>query len=412
MLGPRRNLYVFAGIGLVLFVPLLLVVLSEMRKNSGNSAREFRVRYGTIERRFAARGRVEGATSQEIKLAARTFGRILEVRVADGDPVKAGQIVAVLENNDARARVEEARAAVRAAEAALERLLNGARPEERAAARAEMEEAEALLENARLEYSRRSRLFEEGGIVSQSALDAAERDYKMAEARFETAKQRYQLVIAPPRSEDVAGARAEVAMARARLAQAEDYYENTFVRSPVDGVVVKRFMNPGESISYESLYQPIVSVADITRLMVRAEVDETDIGKVEIGQHAEIRCDAFPSRVFSGEVVRISGGLGRKKIQTDNPTEKVDLEVLETFIEVESGAPLRVGLRVDVEVPLERKTNVLIVPRRALHATDGAAAVRLKAAGSIRPQPVRTGSHDGMHIEILEGLREGDLVVY
>jgi HlyD family secretion protein len=301
---------------------------------------------------------------------------------------------------------------VRAAEAALERLLNGARPEERAAARAEREEAEALLENARLEYSRRSRLFEEGGIVSQSALDAAERDFKMAEARSETAKQSYELVIAPPRSEDVAAARAEVAIARARLAQAEDYYENSFVRSPVDGVVVKRFMNPGESISYESLYQPIVTVADTTRLMVRAEVDETDIGKVEIGQRAEIRCDAFPGRVFTGEIVRISGGLGRKKIQTDNPTEKVDLEVLETFIEVEPGAPLRVGLRVDVEVPLERKTNVLIVPRRAVHVADGAATVRVKAAGSIRPQPVRTGSHDGLHIEILEGLREGDVVVY
>jgi hypothetical protein len=69
-------------------------------------------------------------------------------------------------------------------------------------------------------------------------------------------------------------------------------------------------------------------------------------------------------------------------------------------------------LRVDVEVPLERRTNVLIIPRRAVHVADGAATVRVKSAGGIRPQAVRTGAHDGLHIEILDGLREGDVVVY
>ena len=86
----------------------------------------------------------------------------------------------------------------------------------------------------------------------------------MAQARLESAQQNYKLVMAPPRSEDVASAQANLALARAQLAQAQDNYDNTFVRSPVDGAVVKRYMNPGESISYESLYQPIVSVSDTT----------------------------------------------------------------------------------------------------------------------------------------------------
>ena len=133
-------------------------------------------------------------------------------------------------------------------------------------------------------------------------------------------------------------------------------------------------------------------------------------------RRAEIRCDAFPSRTFYGRIERISGGLGRKKIQTDNPLEKVDTEILETFVELEPGSPLRVGLRVglrvDVDVPLEYKENVLVVPFRAVDFADGVATVRVKTAAGLREQPVRVGSHDGMSAEILEGLEEGDVVKY
>ncbi len=412
MSSTQRNVYLLSALGVLLFAPLIWFVASNVRDSGRGFSREFRVRRGSIDWHLAARGRVEGSTSQEIKLAARTFGRLKEVTVADGDPVRKGQIVAVLENNDAKARVDQAQAVLARAKAALEKLQNGARPEERSAARAEMEEAQAAAENARQQHERVIRLFKEGGVVSQSALDQAERDSKMTQARFESARQRYQLVMAPPRHEDVAAARAEVELARAQLAQAEDYFDNTLVRSPVDGVVIKRFMNPGESISYESLNQPIVSVADTTRLTVRAEVDETDIGKIQVGQRAEIHCDAFPGQGFYGRVTRISGGLGKKKIQSDNPLEKVDTEVLETFVEVDRGSTLRVGLRVDVYVPLAKKENVLIVPRRAVEFGDGVASVRVRTAAGPRPQAVRLGVQDGVNIEVTEGLKEGDVVVY
>lgn len=412
MPSDRRHLYAFAGIGVLLFVPFIWFVTSSARRSAEGFSREFRVRRGTIDWHIAARGRVEGSTSQEIKLAARTFGRVKEIFVSDGDAVRKGQTVAVLENNDAKARVDQGQAALARARAALEKLMNGARPEERSAARAEMEETQAAADNARQNYERAQRLFGEGGVVSQSALDQAERDLKMSRARLESASQRYQLIMAPPRSEDVKAAEAEVALNRAQLAQAEDYFENTFIRSPVDGVVIKRFMNPGESISYESLYQPIVSVADTTRLMVRTEIDETDIGKVQVGQHAEIRCEAFPGRTFPGRLVRISGGLGKKKIQTDNPLEKQDVEVLESFIELEPGAPVRIGLRVDVYMPLAKKENVLMVPRRAVGLTDGVAQVRVRTAAGVAPRAVSLGAQDGVYIEIREGLDEGDVVVY
>jgi RND family efflux transporter MFP subunit len=275
-----------------------------------------------------------------------------------------------------------------------------------------MNEAQAAADNALQNYQRSQKLFQEGGIISQSVLDQADRDAKMAQARLESARENYKLVMAPPRAEDVATAQAELSLARAQLAQAQDNYDNTFVRSPVDGVVVKRYMNPGESISYESLYQPIVSVSDTTHLMVRAEIDENDIGKIQVGQRASIRCDAFRGQTFYGHVVRISGGLGPKKIQTDNPTEKIDMDVLESFVEVDPGTPLRVGLRVDVYIELARKDDVLVIPMRAVEFQNGVATVHVKSPTGMQSRQVRLGAQDGLRIEVADGLREGEEIVY
>jgi HlyD family secretion protein len=401
----------FALLGTVLAAPLVMFLRTLSHDRSGLTNRA-RVSYGNIDSHLAARGRVEGATSQEIKLASRVVGRLKEVSVNDGDSIRKGQVMAVLENNDLLAQVEQARASVLRAQAVLERLQNGARPEERAASLAAMQEAQAAADNALQSYQRSQKLFQEGGIISQSVLDQAERDAKMAQARLESARQNYKLVMAPPRREDVASAQAELDLSRAQLAQAQDNYDNTFVRSPVDGVVVKRYMNPGESISYESLYQPIVSVSDTTHLMVRAEIDETDIGKIHIGQRVSIRCDAFHGQTFYGRVVRISGGLGPKKIQTDNPTEKIDMDVLESFVEVDPGTPLRVGLRVDVYIEIVRKDHVLVIPLRAVEFQDGEAAVRVRTSGGLQSRRVEVGAQDGLNIEVAGGLREGEEVAY
>ncbi|MGD1155183.1 MAG: efflux RND transporter periplasmic adaptor subunit [Terriglobia bacterium] len=411
MSKQHKNLYMFAALGVVLFVPLILFLASVTQDSSGFK-NQVRVHRGRIDSHLAARGRVEGATSQEIKLASRVVGRLKEVTVSDGDPVRKGQVVAVLENDDLQAQIEQARANVRRAQAALEKLQNGARPEERAASRAARDEAQAAADNARQNYERSLKLFKEGGIISQSVLDQSERDWKMAQARLESARENYKLIMAPPRSEDVAAAKADVELARAQLAQAQDNYDNTLVHSPVAGVVVKRYMNPGESISYESLYQPIVSVSDTTHLRVRTEIDEADIGKIQIGQRAAIRCNAFRGQTFYGNVVRISGGLGQKKIQTDNPTEKIDSDVLESFVEVDRGSPLRVGLRVDVYIELARRDNVLVIPLRAVELQQGIATVRVKTSSGLETRRVSMGAQDGLNIEVAEGLNEGEVLVY
>src|ERR1039458_7095317 len=96
---PHRNVYMFAALGAVLAVPLMVYIRSVMRDSSGLK-NQARVTRGCIDSHIAARGRVEGVSSQEIKLASRVVGRLKEVAVNDGDPVHKGQLIAVLENND------------------------------------------------------------------------------------------------------------------------------------------------------------------------------------------------------------------------------------------------------------------------------------------------------------------------
>ncbi len=111
-------------------------------------------------------------------------------------------------------------------------------------------------------------------------------------------------------------------------------------------------------------------------------------------------------------MVRISGGLGPKKIQTDNPTEKIDMDVLESFVEVDPGTPLRVGLRVDVYIELARKDDVLVIPLRAVEFQEGVATVHVKTASGVESRKVQLGAQDGLNIEVADGLREGEELVY
>src|ERR1039458_1748010 len=126
MSKPNRNIYMFALLAVVLAVPVAMFLRTTLRDSSA-FANQSRVSRGSIDAHIAARGRVEGATSQEIKLASRVVGRLKQVPVNDGDVIHRGQTVAVLENNDLLAQVEQARANVLRAQAALERLQNGAR---------------------------------------------------------------------------------------------------------------------------------------------------------------------------------------------------------------------------------------------------------------------------------------------
>ena len=291
----------------------------------------------------AGPGRVE-ALSDEIRISAQVGGRLQAVLVEENDRVTAGQVLATIENADYRARVSSAEATLRLREAEARKVHSGARAQERRDAEAAVREAEAVVENATADAGRRRGLFKEA-VISRAEMDKAEEALEVAQARLDSFRERLSLVDAGAREEDHARADAEVALARAALDEARALLQKTFLRAPIDGVVLRKHRRAGESVSTQ-FESPVVTVADRSRLRVRIDVDKADVARLRDGQTAYVTADAFGQRRFTGRVVRVGQVLGRKNVRTDEPTERVDTKVLETLIELADGHELPLGLRV------------------------------------------------------------------
>lgn len=307
---------------------------------------------------ISASGRIE-SISEEVAVGAEIPGRVVDLLVEEGATVSRGATLARLDDAEHRARLAAAEALKRQREAELQRLRNGARVQERREAVALLEEARAVVDNMRLESERRKALFRTGDIAREE-VERSERQLMVAQARYEAAAERHSLVDSAARVEDIARATAELAAADAGVAAARILLEKTIIRAPLDGVVLRRHLRLGEIVASVQTGQPtpIFTLADLSRLRVRAEIDELDVARIAVDQSAWITIDAYGERRFNGRVARIGRILGRKTLRTDNPAEKSDTKILETLIDLDpiedpalraAGSP-QIGLRVNVFV--------------------------------------------------------------
>lgn len=295
--------------------------------------------------RVAAAGRVEPKGEERVVIA-ESSGRLKRVLIEDGDKVTRGQLLAEVENAEQLALVQQAQAQTALRQAELERLRNGAREEERRMAAATLSEAEATLHVRRAERERRETLYARQQI-GREARDEAVNQHALAEAALTRAQAQMQQIDKGARKEDLAIAEAALAAARAELARSEALLEKTRIRSPVDGVVLKRELREGEMVTALNPL-PLARIGDVSQLYVRAEIDELDLTRVKVGDHASVRSDAFPKQVYKGRVERLSRRMGNRVIKTDNPAEKEDTRVLEALIRLDGNPALPIGLRVDV----------------------------------------------------------------
>ena len=293
---------------------------------------------------ICAAGKVE-PVSEEIEIGSEISGSLRLVPVEEGQHLRKGQTIAVVDNGDYAARVAEARATIAVRQAALDRVVNGAREQERREAEAAVAEARAVVENARAEQARKHSLFSTGDI-SRSDWVNADREYRVAEARLAEALAHFQFLDAPARADERDRAAADLALARAQLAESEALLEKTTIRAPFDGTVLKRLRKAGESVSDKG-DTPIVRFGDNSRLRVRVDVDETDVARVAVGERAYFTAQAFGQQRFWGTVTRLGQSLGKKNIDTGDPAEKTDTKVLETLVDLDGHPPLPSGLRVD-----------------------------------------------------------------
>jgi len=332
------------SLGTFLLTGSLVVASRRSHESSSAAARAEAATQAPLP--IAGPGRVE-PYSEDIKIGSELSGRLKSVNVEEGDAIRRGQVLAELENADYRAQVESSRANVAAKQAVLRKVINGARRQERDEAWSSVNEAKAVMENSISELHRRQELFS-AGVVSREELDRYGREADVAKAKYEAAVQQHALVDDHAREEDRSLAEADLQLAQAQLAEAEARYQKTFIRSSIDGSVLRKHHRSGESVSNSSTVpDPILTIGDRQTLRVRVDVDETDVSKVRVGQKAYVTADAFGKQKFWGRVVRVGQQLGPKNVHTDEPTERVDTKILETLVELDAGSRLPDGLRVD-----------------------------------------------------------------
>lgn len=335
------------------------------------------------------------------ELAFEVPGRLKAVLVEEGESVKKGQILAELDGDHARARLNAAKADLRVAEAQLsvlqgnldaellraerevdrlragfERLKAGPRSEELDRARAEAKAAE-------IEWKRRvedARKYENYPSISSKqdrdmtqglaeithaqfrAADAKLRelqtgtrkeDLAQAEAQFRAAEADFTRVTVT-REPRVVAAKQQVEQGKARQMQADAEIRKTVLEAPIDGVVVWKFKHPGETVGVLPP-ERIVTVADVSTLRVRADVDEADFAKIRPGQKVRVTAEAFGDKAFIGRVERVSAAAGQKRFSTGEAKERQDVKVIETIVTFDSTPPFKLGLRVTVRFELEER---------------------------------------------------------
>jgi HlyD family secretion protein len=341
----RKTIILIAAAAFIVTVGL---TLNSIRSHSVSAARTEQPMQ-PAPKLIAGPGRVE-PISENIKLGSELSGKLKSVNVEEGDQIHRGQVLAVLENDDYRAQVLSAEAEVRAKQATLEKVLNGARVQERSEALSTVRAAEAVMENAAAQKDRYQKLFA-AGVVSREEAERYAREYNVAKAQYQESVEHHSLVDDHARHEDQAFAQAELQLAQAQLQEARAKYDKTLIKSPIDGTVLRKHHRSGESVSNSSTVpDPILTIGDKEVLRVRMDVDETDVDKVRVGQKAYVTADAYGKEKFWGRVVRVGEQLGPKNVRTDEPTERVDVKILETLVELDKGVQLPVGLRVDTYV--------------------------------------------------------------
>lgn len=293
-----------------------------------------------------------------VSVSAKIPGKITEVLVKEGDVVKAGQVVARIDSRDVAAQKAQAEAALAAAQARYEEVTAGSRPQEIGQARAgadqaaaNIAQAQATLDNARKQYQRMQQLFNEGAI-STAQRDQAEAAYLVANEAVRAAREgktaaeeKFDLSKEGSRAETIRAALAQVKQAEAALQAISVTEEYTMIVAPVTGTVALKSVNPGEVVAAG---QPLFSVANLDDVWLNARIEETKVGKVQVGQTVEYTIDAYPQQTFTGKVYEI--GSATNSVFALIPTENA------------SGNFTKVTQRIPIKITLPQDGNYVFRP--------------------------------------------------
>jgi len=295
---------------------------------------------------ISAEGKLEARPGAEMNIGSELTARIERYLVNEGDHVDRGQIIAVLDSKELAARLQQVEAELAVVKARRVEVAAGARGEEIKQAQAVTQRALSERMLAEQEFKRMSQLHRDK-FVSQAMLDNSESAYKVATARVAEAGEQLQLLRAGPRRETLALHEAQVAQAETNVRYVRSLLDKTNVVSPISGILIERYLDVGEVVIPE---KPIVVIADIARLRINAEVDETDAGRLQLGDPVEIMAYAYPGKVYKGRIEGIAQYVAKREIKPNNPAVNLGLKIIQVKIEILEKTPLKLGMTVDVRI--------------------------------------------------------------
>jgi len=330
----------------VLFVVALLMASIAIIDASSVSL-EARREPSVYRANIYAPGRVEGVT-RDIELRPEISGRVEEVCIKTGDWVEAGGVLLHLDRRRQAQQVAASQASLELAEAQLQRLINGARVEQRIEAKAMIKAKQAQLIQAERSWRRVSELRNQGAISQQEA-DDQQGQVERLQAELEAAQARSDQLTVPARADEVRKATARVSAAEAEHELAQISLDKTELRAPSRGRILDVDVEPGEIVGPDSP-APVMVLSDTSTLNVRAFIEEIDAPRVRVGYHAQVVADGLPDQILQGEIVFLSPRMNRKTLYSDRPDELYDTKVREVLVRMDHAAQLIVGLGVDVTI--------------------------------------------------------------
>jgi HlyD family secretion protein len=329
---PLRSGWAKGAAGLLLLIALSVAAAWGGRHLGGGASKPVAVT-GTIE-------------ATQVDVSVKITGRILARLVNEGDRVTRGQVLVRLDDSELAADVKRLEAALRSAQATLRDLEKGARPQEIEDARAAVSSAEATRSMTERELERNEQLFRQNLIAAQD-VDRARQAFEVARAQERSARERLGLLLAGSRPDQIDSARWQVTQAESALAQAQSRLREARVVSPIDGVVLRKNLEAGETANPGV---PILTLVNPKDVWLRAYVPETEVGRLKIGDAAALRVDAFPDRVFTGRLIEIASEAEFTPRNVQTKKERVNL-VFRIKIQIDNPAGLlKPGLPADADV--------------------------------------------------------------
>jgi len=412
----RRNIKivwaVLIAIGILLVLKLWLGRKADT-KQASTIVRIETIQPGQLQEFISAPGEIEPET--QVEISAKVSARVEELPFKEGDRVKAGDIVIRLDAKEYESRLKSIEAGYKAQQAQIEVTRTHI-----SVRKAQLKGTEASLEQAKRDYLRQKQLLDTGDI-SQSIYEQARQKYDQIQSEFEAASGQIQadelsLIVAQHTLE----------AQKAQIDEAKDALEYTIIRAPIDGIITRISAEVGEMVMTGTMNNPgtvIMVVADLSKMLLVAQVDEADIGKLAIGQETNIRVKAFWDHVYHGKVDHIA--------LTYDMSRNTGVKYYRTEILIEGDvSKLYCGLTADVDILTREHTGILKAPSQAILArkaedlpleirknplvdpnkTD-AIVVFQYIDGKAVATPVKIGPGDTTHIIIEQGLEAGKQII-